>query len=225
MSMPKETIAGIYVVRLLDGREYIGSSINLQSRWKSHKADLRGGKHHCRLLQEGYAAVGDAGVSFHILEVVDYIGDLSAREQAWIDERKPELNTHIYVGRSSGARKFAIRRREEDEIKHIRDDVDVQHYTMAELNARAKLMLTAMRICAKNTKDVRQRAMIVALNNLWWFMLGDCRRDIEYFRNVMTSKIVRDIENFVNLVAQEIVSKRKAERNERNERKCQEGVA
>lgn len=77
---------GIYCIRnLVSGRIYVGSSINIRSRWKSHRSLLRAGQHIARAMQRSWLKHGEAAFEFSILEFVDEPAELVAREQHWID--------------------------------------------------------------------------------------------------------------------------------------------
>lgn len=47
-------IAGIYEIKSPSGGRYIGSSVNIASRWRQHRSDLKLGKHRARALQRAY---------------------------------------------------------------------------------------------------------------------------------------------------------------------------
>lgn len=78
--------SGIYCIRnLVSGRVYVGSAVYIKQRWSGHRALLRKGNHHARILQRSWDKHGAASFSFEILEAVESARDLVAREQYWID--------------------------------------------------------------------------------------------------------------------------------------------
>ncbi len=80
---------GIYEIRhVASGRRYIGSSANVEGRWRQHRSDLRHGKHHSRYLARAWNKYGAAAFVFAILEVVDNPDNIFAREQWHIDNAK-----------------------------------------------------------------------------------------------------------------------------------------
>lgn len=81
---PPET-GGIYRITGPGGRIYIGSSDNVRRRWKSHKAQLRRGVHHNRLLQADWNEAGEAVFTFAVLEEVANPDDLIVIEQRYLD--------------------------------------------------------------------------------------------------------------------------------------------
>ena len=75
----------MYVVRNLnDGKVYVGSSANVRDRWLKHRNSLKHGKHHCRHLQFAWNRDGAAAFAFEIVEQVEDMLFLEAREQFWI---------------------------------------------------------------------------------------------------------------------------------------------
>lgn len=86
--------SGVYSIRLIsDGREYIGSSVNIDDRWRRHKKDLRGNKHHSAKLQRAWSKYGEDSFEFTIMELCNPIrSTIIDLEQQFIDARKPEFN-------------------------------------------------------------------------------------------------------------------------------------
>lgn len=68
----KTIIAGIYKIDCVqNGRFYIGSSIDVQQRWKKHQSDLRGNKHCNRHLQSAWNKYGADSFRYTLLQEVD----------------------------------------------------------------------------------------------------------------------------------------------------------
>lgn len=100
----KKTTCGIYaIVNRLNGKRYIGSSVNIQGRWRSHKYELCHNKHHSAHLQSAWNKYGADCFDFVVLEVcsVDF---LLSREQHYLDEYLPEYNTIRLAGNNLGYR-------------------------------------------------------------------------------------------------------------------------
>jgi len=76
---------GIYCIKnLITNKVYIGSSVNIQSRLKTHKHSLLNNKHHSLKLQRSYNKHGIEIFSFEILELCDK-KDLEKNEKEWIN--------------------------------------------------------------------------------------------------------------------------------------------
>jgi group I intron endonuclease len=80
--------AGIYQIRCKPtGKIYVGSAVDLVTRWEQHRRELRRGEHHNSHLQNAWVKYGEANFEFLVLEFVS-ASDLLPVEQAWIDKTK-----------------------------------------------------------------------------------------------------------------------------------------
>ena len=89
---------GIYKIEYKQSVAYIGSSINLERRWKQHIRAMRNGKHHNFLLQRVFDKHGINVFSFSVLESCTDT-ELENREQYYIDSLKPLFNLSDASGR------------------------------------------------------------------------------------------------------------------------------
>lgn len=77
---------GIYIIKCTaNGRAYVGSAANIYARWKCHRHQLREDRHHSVLLQRAWNKYGADVFDWIVIEQVDAVGDLVAREQHWIN--------------------------------------------------------------------------------------------------------------------------------------------
>jgi len=98
---------GVFQIRNIAGNKVlIESSVDIDSTWNRHKAELRFGTHRSRALQEDWKAQGEAGFAFEVLselesrdeEGVDYnrelktLQDMIVQELDLSDERRYKLN-------------------------------------------------------------------------------------------------------------------------------------
>jgi group I intron endonuclease len=75
---------GIYKISCSqDARIYVGSSIDIERRWKDHRRQLDSGIHRNSKLQIDWDAYGDESFTFSILEETD---QLTIQEQKWLDQ-------------------------------------------------------------------------------------------------------------------------------------------
>lgn len=80
-----KAISGIYIIaNTKNGNFYIGQSVNMQSRWDSHKAALNKGVHKNSHLQRAWNKYGKVMFGFLVLEYCS-IEALDAREQHYLD--------------------------------------------------------------------------------------------------------------------------------------------
>jgi len=88
MPDPRAQITGIYkIISSIDGRLYIGSSVDIFKRWGKHLRQLRRGKHENRYLQNAWAKYGKDNFIFEIIEQCEK-DELIEREQFYIDFNK-----------------------------------------------------------------------------------------------------------------------------------------
>ncbi len=73
------------ILNLKNGKCYVGSTKDLIPRWRLHRKDLVGNKHHSKKLQRAYNKYGEAFFALKIIETV-IPADLLQREQHWIDK-------------------------------------------------------------------------------------------------------------------------------------------
>lgn len=68
----KGILGGIYKITCLPtGKIYVGSSINIRSRWESHIGELKRNKHRNLYLQRAWNKYGKENFKFEIIEIVN----------------------------------------------------------------------------------------------------------------------------------------------------------
>lgn len=83
-NIPKKP--GIYQIRnLVNGKIYIGSSVNMNKRRKQHFLKLKQQRHCNPKLQNAYNKYGEANLMFEVVEIVLDKTILAEREQYYID--------------------------------------------------------------------------------------------------------------------------------------------
>jgi len=77
---------GIYkIINILNNKIYIGSSTQINKRWKKHKQCLRRNKHHSNHLQNAWNLYGEESFKIELLEQVEPSKEkLLEREDYWI---------------------------------------------------------------------------------------------------------------------------------------------
>lgn len=96
--------AGIYRIRnLVNGKCYVGSSVNIRKRWHVHRSYLTRGVHHNRYLTAAWNKYGQDAFTF---EVIEYCAkeSLIEREQHYIDTLRPEYNLSPTAGNCLGVK-------------------------------------------------------------------------------------------------------------------------
>ena len=78
--------SGIYQIKnIKNGKSYIGSAVNLQSRISKHKWELNKNIHHSNKLQRSWNRHGKQYFIFCLVEIVPDTANLIKAEQFWID--------------------------------------------------------------------------------------------------------------------------------------------
>lgn len=93
---------GIYsIMNRVNNKRYIGSSTNIENRWKRHVKLLDDGKHHSRHLQRAWMKYGKENFVFKII-IRCLVDELLDYEQAYLDRYIPEYNVSPAAGRTAG---------------------------------------------------------------------------------------------------------------------------
>lgn len=83
----RSKVAAVYVItNTVNGKTYVGSSVNARKRLGQHRLDLSKGKHANRKLQGAWLKYGPDAFEFRLIEIVDDLDQLLIREQAYITE-------------------------------------------------------------------------------------------------------------------------------------------
>lgn len=78
-------LQGIYrILHASTDKSYIGQSVDIRSRWKTHRGDLNRGTHRNRHLQRAWDKYGPEAFEFEIMEFVPYRANLDAFENHYI---------------------------------------------------------------------------------------------------------------------------------------------
>lgn len=93
---------GIYKIEQLStNKKYIGSSKNIESRWKEHVRDLRKNEHHSWKLQKAWNKYGEDNFKFEIIEIVKNKKDLLTIEQNYINKYNSTKNGSFNISPST----------------------------------------------------------------------------------------------------------------------------
>lgn len=83
--------SGIYIItNYINGKVYIGSTINFSQRWGRHRHSLRGKTHENSHLQRAWNKYGGSCFAFDILEYLNDPDELVKAEQFWLDIYRQE---------------------------------------------------------------------------------------------------------------------------------------
>jgi len=98
-------VTGIYKIQSIKKpkRCYIGSAINIYSRWATHLSNLRKNTHHSIILQNHFNKYGESDLQFSILLGCEE-NELIRIEQYFIDSYKPYFNVCMYAFSRKGTK-------------------------------------------------------------------------------------------------------------------------
>lgn len=86
----REIISGIYKIEnKVNGKIYIGSSIDINKRWRYHVSDFEANRHCNSYFQNAWNKYGKDSFEFSIIEILDIKDNIFEREQYWLDILKP----------------------------------------------------------------------------------------------------------------------------------------
>lgn len=126
----------IYKIRnVVNGKFYVGSTINQKQRFDDHRRLLRKGKHHCKHLQAAWNKYGEDCFKFEVIErFSDEVSntELEAAETKWLDEHHGK--DHCYnTGRTAEAPWRGV-----FGIAHPLYEISRQHDTRAKISESLK---------------------------------------------------------------------------------------
>jgi hypothetical protein len=92
--------SGVYcITNRVNGMRYVGSSVNIASRFNQHRSMLKAGEHHSHRLQRACDLFGLESFVLTVLEADVPRETLVSREQFYIDSTRPEYNIAKIAGK------------------------------------------------------------------------------------------------------------------------------
>lgn len=74
------------IVNLVNDKFYVGSTTNKKVRFREHRKQLRGNRHHCKHLQAAWNKYGEEKFDFRVVEEVPATDSLQAAEDRWLQQ-------------------------------------------------------------------------------------------------------------------------------------------
>lgn len=153
---------GVYkiVSRVIPERIYIGSTINIELRWREHRRMLRQNVHHSKRLQEHFNCYGLVDLSFHIIELCN-IDILNEREQYHIDLNDPYFNINHIVGNPI--------RQHDEETKRIMSEklIGNKRALGVKLSDEHREHLRKIKTGLKASDETRRKLSLMRMGNTW----------------------------------------------------------
>lgn len=160
--------SGIYTITSPSGKQYVGSAVNFQRRWKKHRQEMRDGSHHNQPLGHAFKKYGLEQLEFSVL-LLCRKEDLVLFEQRAIDILKPQYNMCRVAGNCLGlvhseetiAKRAASNRGKVRTLEMRKASSDARKGTPLSAEHRAKI--TARQIGSKRNESTRQKMSAAAL--------------------------------------------------------------
>lgn len=77
----------IYTIRnVVNGKFYVGSTVNQRERFRTHRSKLRRSAHHCAHLQAAWNKYGEDCFKFEVVSVVASVSILQGAEDLWLSK-------------------------------------------------------------------------------------------------------------------------------------------
>lgn len=74
------------IINLVNDKFYVGSTTNKKVRFREHRKQLRGNRHHCKHLQAAWNKYGEEKFTFVVVEEVPIEQNLAQAEDKWLQE-------------------------------------------------------------------------------------------------------------------------------------------
>jgi len=138
---------GIYcIINTLNYRFYIGSSVDIKSRWQHHQKELNKGIHGNKHLQHAWLKYGGENFKFIFLEPCECENRIKI-EQSWLDECRPYYNILPTArwGSVPGRKGTPATPENKQKLSIRRKGCIVSEETRAKISAAHKGMISKMR--------------------------------------------------------------------------------
>ena len=76
---------------------YVGSTVQLSKRWRTHRRKLNAGKHHCPHLQNAWNKYGVESFELRVVQIVEDFSVLMDEEQKWLDKYHGQESCYNYA--------------------------------------------------------------------------------------------------------------------------------
>jgi group I intron endonuclease len=152
-------LSGVYSIACeANGKGYIGSSINVASRWKKHLYLLRKGNHINPLLQSSFNKYGESSFEFHLVEDLTGLTEKEIREteQTYLDLIDWRVSFNICKDSRGGkVTEEANERRKESLRNYHRENPDAIRGENNPFHGRTQTKASKDAISLANTGKVR----------------------------------------------------------------------
>lgn len=133
-----EKICGIYCIEnLINGKRYVGQSVDILKRFRSHKNKLNAHKHANGYLQNAWDKYGEENFKFYILEETT-IETLDDRERYYIKEWNLQNRGCGYNLDSGGNEKKELSEETRNKIRELHKKENLSQETLTKMRESAR---------------------------------------------------------------------------------------
>lgn len=97
------------IINLINAKFYVGSTVKVKERFRTHRRHLRAGKHHCPHLQQAWNKYGEAAFVFKVIATVEDPSELHAVEQVFLDEHHGSAQCYNYARYTDNSNRGVVR--------------------------------------------------------------------------------------------------------------------
>lgn len=135
---------GIYkIINKINGKIYIGSAVDIETRWRRHKHDLNKNQHQNILLQRSWIKYWSVNFEFVILKICER-EKLLENEQYYINNLKPDYNLAPTAGNSLG-------------VKHSEETKKRMSEAKKRMTDKTKQLMSQQRKGKKHTEEHKSK--------------------------------------------------------------------
>lgn len=177
MKYPKHP--GIYaIIHVESGRLYIGSSVNIYSRWRQHKGELNNNRHHSPYFQRAWNKYGADAFEWRVLEMtLRESVILEAREDYWMSQFQGLLFNSSKTARQCLGRKMPEEAKAKMQARMQGNQNSAGHHN-GKLNDRSALEIMYRYAAGERSDklasdyDVTKATIIRVVNRkVWWHVV------------------------------------------------------
>lgn len=154
-------MSAIYHIRnVVNGKFYVGSSVNIRARFQTHRRQLRKGTHHCEPLQRAWDKYGGDCFKFEVVEYVASSEGLIEAENRWLTLHHGQVHCYnvgtragaAFLGREHSEQAKAMVSRAQKGMKHR-----LGHTNSPEHRARQSVSMRGIKKTPEHVEKIRQR--------------------------------------------------------------------
>ncbi len=154
-------LSGIYkIVNTINGHKYVGSAVDIGSRWYRHKWNLDRNAHHSQKLQNAWNKYGEEVFEFSVIEECEPIkGILLGREQFWIDALEANGKTGYNIAKVAGSPMFGR--------KHTKETLEKISISSKNISPETRKKMSESKKGKVNSPETREKISKANKGNKW----------------------------------------------------------